>query len=515
MGSFDRGFDRPIPDAGGGSLLKYWGTFADGDYAPSGVSPTITAPNGGTVANLTDNNDGTVLQTNSMSSAFTIFQMDFGSAVVMSRIFIRNTYHNGGVAQAGGPYYAQINLQWSTDNSTWNSIGSTFTVTTQPLYCMFGVFTQSARYWRLQCTYIWPGPFAIMVGEAEYDVGTILSAANDNTLLIKNYNSLIIPANHVFTVDYPCRGLVLYVKGDCTISGKLHMNYRGGTYQGDPAPVFLSKLKSKDKTFAGFNDLLNDVDILKAGAGGAGGSGGYGYSGNGSGGSGASGQGGRHGAGGYGGAGGGGGSYRNGGSSGAGAAGAVGTPGYCSGDGGVGGYYSGGPGNNAPSSGNSWRYPQVGGAGGGGGSGASQGYGGVGAAGPAGGGGAGGAGNSGGSGQQCQGMPGGFLMIVCGGKLTIASGGRIETKGGAGGHGGDSNSGESNCSTGGAGGGGGHGGGVVVLLYKDSFTNNGTIDVSGGSGGSGGIPQGYSPYMGSYGSSGTGGSAGTILTRQA
>ena len=50
----------------------------------------------------------------------------------------------------------------------------------------------------------------------------------DGDMYVANYTSLSIGAGHTMTVDQPCRGLLVYVKGDCTISGTLSMALKGG-----------------------------------------------------------------------------------------------------------------------------------------------------------------------------------------------------------------------------------------------------------------------------------------------
>jgi len=51
----------------------------------------------------------------------------------------------------------------------------------------------------------------------------------DGDMFVANYTSLTINAGHTMTVDQPCRGLLVYVQGDCTISGSLSMALKGGS----------------------------------------------------------------------------------------------------------------------------------------------------------------------------------------------------------------------------------------------------------------------------------------------
>jgi len=49
----------------------------------------------------------------------------------------------------------------------------------------------------------------------------------DGDMVVKQYNSLIVNAGHTLTPDQPCRGMIIYVKGDCTVNGKISMTARG------------------------------------------------------------------------------------------------------------------------------------------------------------------------------------------------------------------------------------------------------------------------------------------------
>ena len=52
--------------------------------------------------------------------------------------------------------------------------------------------------------------------------------AYDGDMVVKNYSNLTISAGHTMTVDQPCRGMLIYVDGNCTIDGTLTMSGRGG-----------------------------------------------------------------------------------------------------------------------------------------------------------------------------------------------------------------------------------------------------------------------------------------------
>ena len=49
----------------------------------------------------------------------------------------------------------------------------------------------------------------------------------DGDMVVKQYSSLTISAGHTMTVDQPCRGLFIYVNGNCTINGTLSMAGKG------------------------------------------------------------------------------------------------------------------------------------------------------------------------------------------------------------------------------------------------------------------------------------------------
>ena len=138
------------------------------------------------------------------------------------------------------------------------------------------------------------------------------------------------------------------------------------------------------------------------------------------------------------------------------------------------------------------------------------------ASGGAGGGGAGGGGGASGGGGGGSGSGGGVLAIYAK-SITIGASGSITSNGGNGGAGGTGHAGVGGGTQGAGGGGGGAGGngGVIVLTYN-TFTNNGSITVSGGTkgtGGSGGAG-GSGGSAGGNGANGADGSAGTVYQFQ-
>ena len=49
----------------------------------------------------------------------------------------------------------------------------------------------------------------------------------DGDMLVLNYTSLVISSGDTMTVDQPCRGILLYCKGDLTVTGTLTMTEKG------------------------------------------------------------------------------------------------------------------------------------------------------------------------------------------------------------------------------------------------------------------------------------------------
>lgn len=53
------------------------------------------------------------------------------------------------------------------------------------------------------------------------------NSSYDGDMVLKQYTSMTINNGDTVTVDQPCRGLFIYVTGNCTINGTLSMNHRG------------------------------------------------------------------------------------------------------------------------------------------------------------------------------------------------------------------------------------------------------------------------------------------------
>jgi hypothetical protein len=100
-------------------------------------------------------------------------------------------------------------------------------------------------------------------GNVELSV-TNTNGAYDADMLLKQYTDLTISAGNTFTVNQPCRGLFIYVSGNCTINGTLHMNNKGAaadpTASGgsDSSAVGASGLQLGLVTTGGSSSFTND-----------------------------------------------------------------------------------------------------------------------------------------------------------------------------------------------------------------------------------------------------------------
>ena len=292
----------------------------------------------------------------------------------------------------------------------------------------------------------------------------------DGDMHVKQYTSLTIGAGNTVTVDQPCRGLMIYVQGDCTINGTLSMTARGAyadpTVNGasDANPVSSNGLQmpfiteSDTQTLSAAAALFNGagtaarsliaqhknisgngkiVTFVRQGAsGGAGGGSGHGWKVGAVGADGTLGQTG----------------------GGAGGAGSYGDPSGFGGTGGAGSYgscFSGGSGG-----GDGQYNSQYGGdaqpwGGRGGNAAATSGYGASGGVGNPSGSGAGG----GNSITQASSGTGGLIILVVGGNLTFGPGGRIVSQG------------STSNPTGDSWRGGSSGGGNILVAYRGTLSS--------------------------------------------
>ena len=286
-------------------------------------------------------------------------------------------------------------------------------------------------------------------------VSRSFASTQDGPPVIKNFSSLFISRSVVVSPTFRCRGMLIFVDGDATISGSLRMTGRGASAVGADAsfttinPPYLGDYWNT-QLFPSASYLSR---VFSAGSGGGAGGGTT----NGSGNPGTAGGLGRSGGGG-----GGGGSASN--------TGGVGTAGTS---------YSGGTGGGAGCgnpAGNGSAGTVNGGAGGNGVTNSG-----------------GGAGNPNGSGgsQTAEGT-GGLLILIVRGNLKIGPNGSISANGSAG---------NNAFAIATAGSGGGSGGGVLYVYYGGTLTNNGTVTATGGSGGT------ASPFGGGTGGAGGAGTA--------
>lgn len=286
-------------------------------------------------------------------------------------------------------------------------------------------------------------------------VSRSFASTQDGLPIVKNFRSLFISRSVVLSPTNRCRGMLIFVDGDATISGSISMTGRGAKFTGSDAsfttinPPYLGDYWST-QLFPSSSYLSR---VFAAGSGGGGGGGPI----NGSGNPGIAGGLGRSGGGGGGG----------------GAA-----PANSGGSGTAGTSYSGGTGGGGASS-----SPAVNGSagtvnGGAGGNGAGNA--------------GGGAGNPNGSGGTVTGQgTGGLLILIVRGNLKIGPNGSIASNGSAG------NSALPAPATN-QGAGGGSGGGVLYVYYGGTLTNNGTVTATGGNAGS------ISPIGGLGGAGGAG-----------
>lgn len=253
-------------------------------------------------------------------------------------------------------------------------------------------------------------------------------STQDGPPVIKNFSSLFISRSVVVSPTNRCRGMLIFVDGDATISGSLRMTGRGAKFTGSDAsfqvlnPPYLGDYWST-QLFPSSSYLSRVFAVGAAG----------------------------------------------------GTAAVAGSTGILGRSGGGGGGQSGPGAGGGGSAGTSFS----GGSGGGGGGSLTAGtlaqsFGGVGGVGGTGiNPGGGGAGNPGGSPGGGEGT-GGLLILIVRGNLKIGPNGSIVSNGSAGGSG--------------TFGGGGSGGGVLYVYYGGTLTNNGTTTASGGAGGTPAAP---------------------------
>jgi hypothetical protein len=79
-------------------------------------------------------------------------------------------------------------------------------------------------------------------GSLNTTASVTFTTTNDQEVFVRNYTSLTVNAGHTMTVSNRCRGLLIYVGGDCTINGTVTMSGRGANSVGTAAHyVYQSK----------------------------------------------------------------------------------------------------------------------------------------------------------------------------------------------------------------------------------------------------------------------------------
>ena len=298
-----------------------------------------------------------------------------------------------------------------------------------------------------------PGNFSGSITALRTRITRSFSSSLDGPPVIKNFSSLFVSRSVVLSPPRRCRGMLIFVDGDATISGSITMTGRGANFVGADASFTVVNPPYLGDYWSTLQFPSSSYLSRVFAAGGSGGTPGNA--------DGVTGTGGRSGGGG------GGSSY--------------GAP--IGSNGSAGTSFSGGAGGGGATVGN----PS------GGGSGAANGGAGGNGVLPGGG---GGAGNPGGSGGTTGGEgTGGLLILIVRGNLKIGPNGSITTNG--------SNGAPSTPAPTSGGAGGGSGGGILYVYYGGTLTNNGTVTANGGSRGP----------LGNINPAGNGGAGTAILSR--
>ena len=288
------------------------------------------------------------------------------------------------------------------------------------------------------------GNFSGSITTLRTRISASFASTQDGVPVIKNFSSLFISRSVVISPTNRCRGMLIFVDGDATISGSISMTGRGARFTGSEAsfqvinPPYLGDYWST-QLFPSASYLSRVFAVGAAGAaapatsavGTVGSTGILGRAGGGGSGGGAPGGGGGAGSAG---------TSFSGGSGGGGAAGVAGSAARLFGGSGGAGLVSG---------------PTFSG---------------------------GGSGNPNGTGGTAVGEgTGGLLILIVRGNLRIGPNGSINVNG---------ITGNTAGAPGTLGGGGGSGGGILYIYYGGTLTNNGTVTANGGSGGSGAVAGG-------------------------
>lgn len=176
------------------------------------LTGTYSAPNGGTAASAGDDNENTLLTTTanvSTTNPYVVTSVDLGSPQLVAFADVTQIF----TPSAGGAS-TQFCIQYSADNSTWTTLGSSFPAldTTTRAYRRAGPVT--ARYWRvakiggtdmgtavisLADFNLWMDSGAVSAGRAiPYEVST----NEEYSLVLTDRSALIVDAGTGAIVDH-------------------------------------------------------------------------------------------------------------------------------------------------------------------------------------------------------------------------------------------------------------------------------------------------------------------------
>lgn len=191
--------------AGGQFIRELSPVFSDVSYTGS----TVTAPNGGTAGNFSDNNEATVCTTTSNLSTtnpFVVAHIDFAEAKDITAVDIIN------YKLSAGSLDDEFRVQYSTDNAAWNNFGSAFnwSADKRSRRVRNEAGSVSARYWRVA------------------RIGATSVAATAEIANIKFYSDTATLSNgRLFPFAYSTEQAYMMVAGDKNIDVLSGIDYCG------------------------------------------------------------------------------------------------------------------------------------------------------------------------------------------------------------------------------------------------------------------------------------------------
>lgn len=224
-----------------GGLDSFFGDGSDGTIP--NLNLVTTAPNGGTVANLWDMNEGTTFVTSSLGASedVVVFQIDFGSSTLLTNLYLW---------QALVSTARTFAVQSSTNGSVWTQ-RATQALTTSATNYQISISNIGARYWRLVTTAGTAGEFTcqgaiinFVTGDTQTTkVWRILEPSTLNgAAVVKQYTNFNLPAGYEITVQNPNQGLIIYSQNDITNAGVIDMSQKAGLApNGNAIPMLISK----------------------------------------------------------------------------------------------------------------------------------------------------------------------------------------------------------------------------------------------------------------------------------